>query len=114
MERIYSTSQFSWGHDITEGRRVSPPTEEDLVDGMLPPNWQPTVEDVKLDTVIIADGDMSDSTVFKIAMDKETLANFLVFYVQFLDTDGRNALREELAKTSDIVIPPKPTLTRVK
>ena len=122
MERIYSISQFKWLHETNPGQRVIPPSEDDLVplldaegkpalneDGeplmQFSPTWQPQTEDVELDTIVIVEPSNTDVNVVKLSFDKLSLGRFLARYVEFLDADGRNLLREELNKTADIYVP---------
>lgn len=128
MEIIYSTSRFSWSHEVTPGFKTSQPTEADLepmLDGegnevvgedgkpllALKRGWEPQVEQVELDTIVVAEADEKDATVFKIAFDKDGLARFISYYVEHLDANGRNALRQALSETSDIIIP-EPNVTK--
>lgn len=121
METIYSTSNFRWGHELTDGVKLVEPDPETLVpylgadgepvtqpDGtpiMVPPaGFEPQYEKLDLNTVIVVDNSTGEnSSVFKFAIDGAGLARFLAYYVQFLDADGRQAVRETLAETSDIV-----------
>lgn len=121
METVYSTSNFRWGHELTDGVQLIEPDPSDLVpyigpdgepvtqpDGtpiMVPPSdFQPDYEKIDLDTLVIVDNTQSENTsVFKFAIDNGGLARFLAYYVQFLDVEGRQTLRSTLTETSDIV-----------
>jgi hypothetical protein len=122
MDTIHTLTQFGWGHEVTTGQRMIPPTEEDLVfaqdgEGNLitdqegnyakvpDKGWAPSFEEVNLDTVVIAEQTQQGITLIKLAVDKATLANILTFYVPFLDHDGRQALRDALSDTSGITVP---------
>lgn len=98
MEHTYSTTQFRWGHEETPGMKMLPPEEGDE---------QPQFEDVTLDTVVFLDTSnmgTGDTTILKLSFDKESLANFAVFCIQHLDTDGRTAVRGALDATGGIVL----------
>lgn len=125
METTYQTSNFSWDHAFTPGRRIVPPNPDDMVpvlqeDGsplvnpddnepVLRPkdDWQPTFEDIALDTIVLYEAlpQTQSVNIFKFATDKESLARILAFYVQFLDAEGRQEVYSTLKETSDIVIP---------
>ena len=129
METIHSTSRFSWGYELTPGFRTVPPTPDELqpvldpegnpvLDGEGNPiqvpkeTWQPQTEQIELDTVVVVEAtDNANATVFKISFDKEGLGRFVAHYIEHLDADGRNLVREALGNTSDIVIP-QPSLSK--
>lgn len=123
METIFSTSQFAWGHEVSQGMRMVPPTPMDLIDvtdeegnpvigpdgnpvRRPKPGWQPEFEEVSLDTIVVVDQnpETQNSTVFKLAFDKVSLSHFLARFAQCLDADGRNILRTVLNEASDIAI----------
>ena len=116
---MYTLMPTQWGHEKVTATRMGQPTEEDLVpvvdaegnpqlldDGapamMLRPDFQPTVEQVELDTITVLDRE--GSTVVKIVLG-DAFAQFLNHYVQFLNPDGRQLLRNTLEETSGLVIP---------
>lgn len=123
IETVYTTSSFRWLHDLTHGRRVTPPENmvpltndegEAVLDQtgetvLVPPDdWQPTFEEVELDTVVVMSMDPNgqpDGTIFKFAFSKEVLALFLSTYVGFLDADGRIELRKAIDESSGITLP---------
>lgn len=120
METIHSTSSFRWGHENTEGVRMIDPDPETFVpyldadgepvnqaDGtpvMVPPaGFEPEYEKVDLETIVVIDAGTDDATVFKFALDKVGLSRFIAYYVQFLDAESRQIVREALGASSDIV-----------
>lgn len=120
METVHSTSTFSWGHEITPGYRTIPPELIPVLDDegepvisnegqpvlMPPPDWTPQQETLEFDTMIIVDRSTQETTtVFKVTFGKEDLANFLSYYVEHLDVDGRKAVREAMEEASGILTP---------
>lgn len=117
METVHSTATLSWGHEITRGNKFVPPTDDELIEVVdengevtrVPKEgWQPRFETINLDTVVIADTTTVQAgapVIFKFSFDKAKLAEFLTTYVEHLDAEGRQTLREALGNSSDIVIP---------
>lgn len=98
METIYNVVPAQWAHEKLKGRQVKEHTPEDLQN----PEFEPVIEEVELDTVIIVD--RSGEDVFKFVFG-EGLSQFLAHYVQFLSPEGRQVLRQALEETSGLVIP---------
>lgn len=125
MNITHESIRWGFDHEVTAASRIVPPTDDDLVPVLDPDtgepildqngealkrpkdDWVPTQEEVTLDTIVIVEPspDGSGGHVFKFATDKPKLAAFVGFYAQFLDAEGRAAIRQVLADTSDIVIP---------
>jgi len=121
MERTYTTSKFSWFHEITPAVRLVPPEMKALLDDEGNPvideagepvqvpdtdNWERQMEEIDLETMVFIDqSDQANPSVFKFAVDKEFLGRILSYYVQYLDANGRVALREAISKASGIEVP---------
>lgn len=121
MERVYTTSNFSWNHEKTAAVRVIPPTMIPVLDDegnprlddegepILVPdvdNWERQMEEVELDTIVLIDGsDKNNPSVFKFAVPNEYLGKILAYYVQFLDVDSRKSVREALTSASGLIVP---------
>lgn len=116
MEHIHVSSAFRFGHEVTEGMRIVPPTEDELTEIVDPesgetvkvPNekWERKLEEVQLDTVVFVDlSNQADTNVFKFAFDKDGLAELLTQFVPHLDPEGRKKVRDALEESSGLVIP---------
>lgn len=120
METIYSVVPSQWGHEVSQGRRIIPPTPEDLVpmhdefgapivddegnEVLVPsPAWEQRIENVDLDGIVLIDP--QSSAVFKFLFTKEALGNFLSYFTPNLDADGRQLVRQALDESSSVVVP---------
>jgi hypothetical protein len=100
METIRSSSRAQFAYEETQGIRVKPAEPTSEVESA-----EPTIEQVTLDTVVLYEADANGVEVFKFSFDKSRLAEFLAYYVEYLDADGRQLIRSELSKSSDVVVP---------
>lgn len=118
METIYNIMPQGWGHEklkVTQTKQPDLSTfTQDEAGNLTPPEgWTPEVEEAEVDTVVIVD--RGGQSVFKFIIG-DGLASFLAAYVEHLDTDGRQLLRNTLESSSGIIraeiIPPKMSLIR--
>lgn len=116
MEHVHTSSSFRFVHEITEGVRLKPPTDDELTTVTDPdtgeevqvPNekWEREFENVELDTLVFVDlSGGADVSVYKFAFDKGNLAAFINDLLPHLDADGRQVVRDGLNETSDIIVP---------
>jgi hypothetical protein len=99
MDTVYNVIPVKWGHEYSKVQRLVPPTEEQLAGDT---SLEAQVEEVEVDTVVVVD---RDGTSLVRLIVGESLSHFLVHYVQFLDVDGRQLLRQALEETSGIIVP---------